>query len=430
MPHFELLGLDLKIENGEVQGSTAGTMGPMLHGYLSLFLQGLNKNRVVATRNGGNVYTLYQPPVPSKAAVSDLTRKLMKKFTKAPYPSTCTLQTTNRCQASCIHCSAAFNMAQKNRRELTTEEFKDLIDQALALGVVNVTLSGGEPLLREDILELVAHVDPDRANCMMFTNGLLLDRAMSRDLKKAGIFSVMVSLDSPLEEEHDRMRRCPGLFRKAVEGIKNLLEEDVLVGISTYASHENMKNGRLIETMELGRELGIHELTVFDSVPTGEYLRHCGCILTPEEKDELRKLTEQWREDPDYPLCTTQAWINSPQGSGCFAANEQFYMTAWGDIGPCDFTPLSFGNVREDSLSAIWQRTLTHPAYCDAHQQCRMQDPEFRKQYIDTIPEGARLPIEVWKDPEAFKPPAEGDFKPSGKSKKTAFDLTLNKVGF
>jgi MoaA/NifB/PqqE/SkfB family radical SAM enzyme len=265
---------------------------------------------------------------------------------------------------------------------------------------------------------------------MMFTNGMLLTKEMVRGMKEAGIFSVMVSLDSPVEEEHDAMRGCPGLFSKAVEGIKNLLEEDILVGISTYASHQNLKNGQILEMMELGKELGIHELTVFDSVPTGEYLRNCECILTPQEKEELRRLTEQWREDPDYPLCITMAWINSPQGSGCFAANEQFYMTAWGDIGPCDFTPLTFGNIREEPLSAIWQRMLSHPAYCDAHQQCRMQDPQFRKQYIDTIPEGARLPVEVWKDPDSFKPAAEGDFKPSGKSKKTAMDVSVNQVGF
>lgn len=430
MPHYELLGLEMELEDGKVQGRASGTMGAMLNGYLSLFLQGLNKNRVVATRRGGNVYTLYQPPVPSKAAVSDLTRKLMRIFTKAPYPSTCTLQTTNRCQAACVHCSAAFNMAQKERQELTTDEFKKLIDQALNLGVVNVTLSGGEPLLREDILELIAHVDQDRANCMMFTNGALLTREMARRLNEAGIFSVMVSLDSPDEEEHDAMRACPGLFRKAVEGIRNLLEEGVLAGISTYAGHENLKDGKLQQMMELGKELGIQELTVFDTVPTGRYLRSCDCMLTQEERDEMRRLTEMWRENPDYPLCISMAWINSPQGSGCFAANEQFYMTAWGDIGPCDFTPLSFGNVREEPLAAIWQRMLSHPAYKDAHDRCRMQDPLFRKEYIDTIPEGTRLPLEVWKNPEALKPQSDGGFKPSGKSKKTAFDLSLNKVGF
>jgi len=429
MPHYELLGLEMNIENGLVQGRATGSMGTMLNGYLSLFLQGLNKNRILAKKRGGNVYTLYQPPIPSKAAVADLTRKLMKMFTKAPYPSTCTLQTTNDCQANCIHCSAVFNMARKDKKELTTEEFKKLIDQALDLGVVNVTLSGGEPLLRKDLLEIVSYVDPDRANCMMFTNGMLLTKEKARDLGKAGIFSVMVSLDSPLEEEHDAMRRCPGMFRKAVEGIRNLLEEDVLVGISTYASHENLKNGKLRQMMELGRELGIQELTVFDSVPTGEFLRNCECILAPEEREELRSFTEEWRAEPDYPSCITQAWINSPQGSGCFAANEQFYMTAWGDIGPCDFTPLSFGNVREESLSAIWQRMLSHPAYRDAHDRCRMQDPLFRKQYIDTISPDAHLPVEVWKDPEAFNPPPDGGFKPSGKSKKTAFDLSVNKIG-
>ena len=76
-----------------------------------------------------------------------------------------------------------------------------------------------------------------------------------------------------------------------------------------------------------------------------------------------------------------------------------------------------------EPLAAIWQRMLTHPAYKDAHGQCRMQDSLFRKQYIDAIPRGTPLPIEVWKNPHAFDPPPDGGFARSSRVGQNAFRI-------
>lgn len=416
MGHYEILGIEASLdEAGLVRGKVTGALGPQLQGYLDFYLAQLNNNPVLAVRNGGNVYSLFQPAIPSKAAVLDLTRKLMRKLLGRTIPSTCTLSTINTCQADCIHCSARQSM-QQTKEQLSTEEFKAAVDQALELGVVNVTLSGGEPLLRKDLFEIISHVDPDKANCMMFTNGELLTKENVRRLKEAGIFSVMVSLDSPRASEHDALRRRPGMFDKALQGIRNMLEEGVLAGISTYATHENVANGDLEAIMRLGGELGAQEVVIFDSVPTGAFLRNCECILGDSERDKIRAWTEQWRADPALPSCISMSWVNSPQGAGCFAANEQFYMTAWGDIGPCDFTPFTFGNVQEEPLETIWMRMLAHPAYQAAHQRCRMQDPDFRRSYIDPLPEDVELPVQVWKHPELFKE-TSGDFKPEPSAK-------------
>ncbi|MHA1805714.1 MAG: radical SAM/SPASM domain-containing protein [Promethearchaeota archaeon] len=80
---------------------------------------------------------------------------------------------------------------------------------------------------------------------------------------------------------------------------------------------------------------------------------------------------------------------------GCLAANIQFYVSAYGDVTPCDFTPLSFGNVRKEPLKNIWMRMVKHPAYNHESPFCRMQDPKFRKCYIEPIPEDAILPYEI-----------------------------------
>src|SRR3989304_5845235 len=242
---YELLGLEMGLdENGLVAGKVTGVLSKELSGFFDLYLMKLNTNKVLAQKRGGNVYTCFLPPLPSKAGVKDLGRKLMRKLLKMTVPSTCTLSVTYACQAKCVHCSASLNMAKK-AKELTTEEYKRVLDQAIELGVVNITLTGGEPLLRKDIFELTSQANPDEANCMMFSNGEYLTEKNCEKLAEACLFSVMVSIDSYDPKVHDEYRGIPGLFDKAIKGIERAKNAGILVGISTYATREEYYDGSL-----------------------------------------------------------------------------------------------------------------------------------------------------------------------------------------
>jgi len=348
-------------------------------------------NRPIATRDDGFVYTLYQPPVPSVRMVNAVSRALIQGR-EPPKPTTCTLQVTARCQLDCAHCSAA-RFKTGERKELTTEEWISVIRQSEDIGIFNIVFTGGEPLLRKDICDLISAVDPTRANAMMFTNGLLLTEENVARLREAGLFSAMVSLDDSRPEEHNRLRGRENGFQDAVAGIKNALAGGLLVGISTYAGPEDVRSGRVEQMIEFAAEVGVHEVTVFDVVPTGKLLplEH-EQLLTDEDKDRLIEMERHYNQLEDYPHIITQAFINGPQGAGCFAAYVQYYMTTYGDVTPCDFTPLTFGNIRDEPLADIWDRMLTHPAYCKPSDHCRMQDPDFRANYIDDIPDATLLP--------------------------------------
>jgi MoaA/NifB/PqqE/SkfB family radical SAM enzyme len=347
--------------------------------------------RPIATHNGSFVYTLYQPPVPSTRMINHLSRVLVQGRDLVR-PTTCTLQVTTRCQLDCYHCSAA-RFKSGEREELTTEQWTDVVRQAEDLGVNNIVFTGGEPLLRKDICDLIAAVNADRANAAMFTNGLLLTDERVAHLREAGLFSMMVSLDDVRPEKHDELRRVPGGFAKTVEGIRRALDGGLLVGISTYAGPDDVREGRAEQIVELAREIGVHEITIFDTVPTGKLLplEH-RWLLADEDKRQLIALERRYNAMEGYPHVITQAFINGPEGAGCFAGYIQFYMTAYGDVNPCDFTPLTFGNIRDEPLPAIWERILEHPAYCRRSDHCRMQDPGFRRTYIDDIPGDALLP--------------------------------------
>jgi MoaA/NifB/PqqE/SkfB family radical SAM enzyme len=89
------------------------------------------------------------------------------------------------------------------------------------------------------------------------------------------------------------------------------------------------------------------------------------------------------------------AKINSPLGVGCYGAASQFYMTAYGDINPCDFNPISFGNVLEMPIEVIWQKMVSHPDFNHRFPSCRMQTPSYRAKYIDVLPDEPQLPIPI-----------------------------------
>lgn len=391
---INLLSLEFEVDTdkGLLSCQAKGRMSSLVAKELEKFRDRVQVlGRPIAVREGGFVYNLYQPPIPSQRFINSMSR-LVVQGRELIRPATCTLQVTTKCQLNCYHCSAARYKTDR-RTELTAEEMKSVIRQAEALGCFNIVFTGGEPLLRRDIFELISFINRDRAHPSMFTNGLLLTEENISHLCDAGLHSVMVSLDDPRSHVHDELRRIPGGFDKAVAGITRALEAGILVGISTYAGPEDVREGRVKQMIELGKKLGVHEVTIFDIVPTGKLLQSQEeQLLSAEDKRQLIEMEREYNTMEGYPHIITQALVNGPEGSGCFGGFSQFYMTAYGDIDPCDFTPLTFGNIRDEALEDIWQRMLTHPAYAQRCNHCRMQDPAFRSLYIDSIPEDVILP--------------------------------------
>ena len=142
---------------------------------------------------------------------------------------------------------------------------------------------------------------------------------------------------------------------------------------------------------------------MFDCIATGGLLHNTDVMLTPEQKEQIGKYNAHIFSHGIQPIFASQAWQNSLEGYlsgvGCVAGHLQYYVSAYGDVAPCDFTPLSFGNLREEPLKQIWKRVIRHPAYNHVSRRCRMQNHEFRRFYVDPIPDDAILPYPVEKLP-------------------------------
>lgn len=360
--------------------------------YLSNYLRKLSGRRPIGFHRGSPVYSLYQTPPASEAGRRSLQMRLRRRFSGARIPAVATLAVNRACQCRCEHCSALYY--NRNRQpELSTDAWREAVAQTTRLGVTQLIFLGGEPLLRRDLGELLQSIDSDEAHAILFTNGEYLIEPYAQALPEQGLMGAFVSLDSVRAEEHDRMRRRPGLFEKAVAGIRCWRSRGALVGISSYLSPERLESGVFQEMMELGRELGVNEVTFFDAIPSGPWLRSEDCLLRPGDRETIRRLAASYRVKSDYPGISAQSLLTSGEGGAfCFAANTQFYLGAGGEMCPCDFTPLTVGRFPEESLETLWRRMTASPPYRCRAKSCRMQDREFRRVWIDAIPEGAALP--------------------------------------
>jgi len=376
----------------------SGPMKAKFQTQVDAFLVVINRLKIIAEKNGKNFYNLYNPPMPSPAALRPFERKLRTMAEKIIFPATSTLSVTPRCPCRCVHCSAD-RFVHTGGKELSTDELKRVVDQSLALGVCTMIFTGGEPMVREDLYDLIAHVDKNLAHVMIFTSGVLLSQENVERLAKAGLGSLNVSIDADKAEEHDALRRMSGAFKKAFEGARRAREAGILTGISTYGSHETVTSGALEHLLNIAKEEGFQEVTVFDCVPTGKFLTRPEVRMGRKDIKRVRALADKFNGD-EFPMgITAQAKANAYDGGGCFGGFAQFYMTCFGDINPCDFNPITFGNIREDSLETIWRRMAAHPEYAVHRHCCRMQSERYRRKYIDPIRDEERLPVAIGRLP-------------------------------
>jgi MoaA/NifB/PqqE/SkfB family radical SAM enzyme len=392
--HYDFLHVDATVEDGKVQARAGGMLGAAAQPFLEYLVGVLNSLKVIARHEGANIYNLYNPPQPSRAGMKALARKIRERIFGMVLPATANLAVTSKCQCDCVHCSYDL-FKNKERPSLTTEELKLVVSQALELGSNLIIYVGGEPLLNPDIYNLVRHVDKDQAIVSMFTNGLLLTNDNCKKLVDAGLHCLYVSIDSPRPEVHNDLRRVKNLYEQAMEGAARARENGIYAGLSTYATSESLANGEVEELINIAHDQGFHEITIFDCIPSGKYLKNTEMMLSEEEKNQLRTLALKYHNSDWDMGVVAQCIVNSPSGAGCFGAYTQFYMTAYGDVNPCDFNPITFGNARSMPLAAIWKKMVSHPDFCYRYASCRMQTPEYRAKYIDSLPDDMRLPVPI-----------------------------------
>jgi MoaA/NifB/PqqE/SkfB family radical SAM enzyme len=273
---------------------------------------------------------------------------LLGRLSGRPLPLELCWALTYRCQCNCPHCYAA---ARKREiaGEMSTAESKELIDTIGELGVVTLNFTGGEPLLREDILDLVAHANRRGLLTRLTTNGYLLTRKCVAALRRAGLSQCGISIDDADPDTHDRLRGLPGLFERAIEGFRFLHEFGIESRFMTYASRRNFPHG-MERLISLARRLRVDTFHINIPYASGLWADSFEETFSASERDRLRKFLGYTKS----PLVLIE--FPTPSTRCIMIKKSYLYINASGEVTPCPVVPYVIGNVREEPLSLIWRR--------------------------------------------------------------------------
>ena len=174
---------------------------------------------------------------------------------------------TDRCNLACAHCYGRSGPDSGTENELSTDEALALIDDFAAMGVPLILLSGGEPLLREDLPELARAAGERGIRTALSTNGTLITPGAARMIRDAGIGYVGISLDGASPETHDAFRGTRGAFERAMEGFARCREAGIRTGLRVTLTKENY--GELAALIDLAAAEGASRFCLYWLVPSG-----------------------------------------------------------------------------------------------------------------------------------------------------------------
>ena len=327
-----------------------------LHPKLGAFFRDYLSAEKVVPFGDGYVLNTHFPPFPSPAF-----DRMVDQFNAVGQAGperrlfSVTWAVTNRCNFRCWHC---YN-AGRSPEDLPLPRARALAHELQELGAVNVTLTGGEPLLREDLEAIVAAFEPGTSLVLGTTGDGLTDQR-AHALARAGLFAVGVSLDSADEEEHDRLRGRAGAFRIALDALRTARGSGLYPYIVSVATREFLERDRFMCFLRFAGDAGALEVHLLEPSATGRLAGRSDVLLRPEERRAIVAYQREVAERDDLPILSSFTYLESPDAFGCGAGLTHLYIDGSGEVCPCNLVPLSFGSVREETLVPILDRMGEH----------------------------------------------------------------------
>jgi len=283
-------------------------------------------------------------------------------------------EVTRSCNLACVHCRAS-SLLGPYPDELATEEGKRLLDGIASFARPVVILTGGEPLLREDVFELAAHGDGKGLRMVLATNGTFVTQEVARRMVASGIKRVSVSIDGMKAESHDGFRKVPGSFAGALRGIEALKAAGLEFQINTTVTRANL--GEIEGILDLAVRLGAAAHHIFLLVPTGRGKDLADQEISPADYEEtLYWFYEAGLRCPTHLKATCaphfyRIFYREKRGRekgagqsgnpfsamtrGCMGGSSFCFVSHTGRVQPCGYLEIDCGSVRDRPFREIWE---------------------------------------------------------------------------
>jgi radical SAM protein with 4Fe4S-binding SPASM domain len=295
--------------------------------------------------------------------IHDLNLEVIPPFSAKPSaPYRMDLAITYRCNNDCAHC---YNARPRDYPELSTETWHQILDKLWSIGIPHVVFTGGEPTLRPDLPELIAHAEQNGQITGINTNGRrLADRVYVENLVKAGLDHVQITLESHNPEIHDAMVNTHGAWKQTVAGIHNVLETPLYVMTNTTMLTINQSG--LKQTLEFLASIGVPTVGLNALIYAGRGLEvHSGLAETelPRLLNLAREITDRHHQRLIWYTPTQYCHFDPMQlelgVKGCTAALYNMCIEPNGDVIPCQSYYQSLGNILSTQWNKIWKHDLS-----------------------------------------------------------------------
>jgi len=273
------------------------------------------------------------------------------------YPVISEFAVNYRCNLNCKFCYAG---SQNKDKELNTKDIEKILEKIRYQAKVPfVSFTGGEPLLRKDIFELISFAQKIDLKTNLITNGTLINEKIARKLRNSGLESAQVSLEGP-ESIHDTLTGVKGSFQKTITGIKNLKREGIRVHTNTTLNKVNIPH--VFELIDIIKSIGLDKFSMNLVIPCGSADKNKDIWVKYSEIGKVIKKVKNYSNNKGLkfiwysplPFCIFNPVKQGLGGKGCAALKGLLSVDPEGNIIPCSSFYEPVGNLLEQDFESIW----------------------------------------------------------------------------
>ncbi len=254
------------------------------------------------------------------------------------------------CNMHCKHCCIRKFQGKSDKRAFTPYDVAELSRQADAMGLAQIVITGGEPLVFPEFDEIVKAINPQKFWIVSDTNGWLLDEKRALHLKSIGVDKIQLSLDNLIPAEHDAFRRKRGAHERAVRAIDAAKAAGLQIIIQTVVWKERVRSQELIDFLEFGKKKGVGIFITY-AKPVGAWEGNFDVLINKDDMDYVRELEKKYN-------VFTHLTPSYGRNLGCIAVKRMVSITKYGDIMPCPYIHISLGNFFKEPLKDIIERGM------------------------------------------------------------------------
>jgi heme b synthase len=288
-------------------------------------------------------------------------------------------EVTRRCNLRCVHCRSSSEAEAKGHPDFSTQEGKRILDDIASYAKPVVVLSGGEPLVREDVFELAQYGTDLGLRMCMATNGVLVTDDICKKMKASGIRIVSLSLDGSTAKVHDDFRNQEGAFKSTLNAMELFKKNDIEFIINSSFTKRNQDE--IPKVYKLAKKLGATAWYMFMIVPTGRGEDIMSELISAEDYEEILEWHYEMEQDEDdmlvRPTCAPHYYrivrqkakkegsahkqrtlkFSTGGSKGCIAGQMICLIDVDENVLPCSYFPLPAGNLKEQSFKDVWENS-------------------------------------------------------------------------